>query len=251
VDGFMRMLIVEDDLALGTFLQRVFEREGHRVTLVGDGEQAVTVYGNEGPDLTILDLSLPKRDGESVLSGMRQIRPGLPVLILTARQDLHTRIRCLECGADDLMLKPFSFRELMARCRALLRRNLDASLQIRMGDLEIDRVARTVSRTGRRITLTNKEFTLLERLVLSRGHCLSRTELLEAVWQLEPGQTTNIVDVYVNYLRRKLGDTPRNSLIQTVRGRGYVVPLIGGAAGEMEREYSTNPGSRRLQTLDD
>jgi DNA-binding response OmpR family regulator len=122
------------------------------------------------------------------------------------------------------MTKPFSLHELRARCRALLRRKREARLQLRAGDLELDRLDHTARRSGRSIVLTNKEFALLEHLMLNRGQCVSRVELLDSVWNLEPTQTTNIVDVYVNYLRRKLCDPPPGQLIRTVRGQGYVVP---------------------------
>jgi DNA-binding response OmpR family regulator len=234
----MRMLIAEDDRALGIFLQRGLEVEGHRVHLARDGVQAVEFYKSECPDLTILDLNLPKMDGESVLAEMRQVNAHLPVLILTGRQELETRVRCLERGADDLMLKPFSFLELRARCRALLRRKGDAKLLLRAGDLEINRLDRLVARGGQPVTLTNKEFTLLEQLVLNCGHCLSRVELLETVWKLEPAQTTNIVDVYINYLRRKLGDLPPAALIRTVRGKGYMIPIALEAAGKIAKGRS-------------
>jgi DNA-binding response OmpR family regulator len=137
---------------------------------------------------------------------------------------VETRVRCLDLGADDLMLKPFSLHELRARCRALLRRKREARLKLHAGDLELDRLEHTARRGAVSILLTNKEFALLEHLMLNRGLCVSRVELLDAVWNLEPAQTTNIVDVYVNYLRRKLKDPPPGQLIRTVRGQGYVVP---------------------------
>jgi DNA-binding response OmpR family regulator len=137
---------------------------------------------------------------------------------------VETRIRCLDRGADDLMLKPFSLHELRARCRALLRRKRETRLQLRAGDLELDRMDHTARRGTQSIVLTNKEFSLLEHLMLNRGKCVSRVELLDAVWDLEPAQTTNIVDVYINYLRRKLKDPPPGHLIRTVRGHGYIVP---------------------------
>jgi DNA-binding winged helix-turn-helix (wHTH) protein len=148
----------------------------------------------------------------------------LPVLVLTARQEVDTRVRCFDRGADDLMTKPFSLHELRARCRALLRRKRETRLQLRAGDLELDRLDHSARRGGRAIVLTNKEFALLEHLLLNRGQCVSRVELLDSVWNLEPAQTTNIVDVYVNYLRRKLADPPPGHLIRTVRGQGYMVP---------------------------
>lgn len=221
----MRLLIAEDDRALGQFLRRGLEADGHRVNVVHDGAQAVAAFRNEMPDLTILDLNLPVKDGEQVLEEVRVLSMDLPVLILTGRQELETRVRCLDRGADDLMLKPFSLSELRARCRALLRRKSVTRLTLRAGALELNRLDHTVSRGGIQVGLTNKEFALLEHLMLNRGRCVSRTELLETVWKLEPSQTTNIVDVYVNYLRHKLDDMPPATLIRTVRGKGYMIPF--------------------------
>jgi DNA-binding response OmpR family regulator len=220
----MRLLIAEDDKALGLFLTRGLEADGHRVRVACDGGQAVEAFRQDMPDLTILDLNLPIKDGEQVLTEIRAIDTDLPVLVLTARQEVDTRVRCLDMGADDLMLKPFSLHELRARCRALLRRKRETRLQLRAGDLELDRLEHTARRGNQPIVLTNKEFSLLEHLMLNRGQCVSRVELLDAVWNLEPAQTTNIVDVYVNYLRRKLKDPPPGQLIRTVRGQGYTVP---------------------------
>jgi DNA-binding response OmpR family regulator len=220
----MRLLIAEDDKALGLFLSRGLEADGHRVRLVCDGGAAVEAFREDLPDLTILDLNMPVKDGEQVLEEARAINADLPILVLTARQEVDTRVRCLDLGADDLMVKPFSLHELRARCRALLRRKREARLQLRAGDLELDRLDHTARRGSQPILLTNKEFALLEHLMLNRGHCLSRVELLDTVWNLEPTQTTNIVDVYINYLRRKLHDPPPGQLIRTVRGQGYVVP---------------------------
>ncbi|MDR3751742.1 MAG: response regulator transcription factor [Terracidiphilus sp.] len=226
----MRLLIAEDDKALGLFLSRGLEADGHRVSLAYDGGAAVEAFRREMPDLTILDLNMPVKDGEQVLAEVRALDSDLPVLVLTARQEVETRVRCLDLGADDLMLKPFSLHELRARCRALLRRKREARLQLRAGDLELDRLDHTAHRGTESIVLTNKEFALLEHLMLNRGQCVSRVELLDSVWNMEPAQTTNIVDVYVNYLRRKLKDPPPGQLIRTVRGHGYVVPSEGDLA---------------------
>jgi len=206
-------------------LSRGLEADGHRVRLTYDGGAAVEAFREEMPDLTILDLNMPVKDGEQVLEEVRRMSAESPILVLTARQELDTRVRCLDLGADDMMIKPFSLHELRARCRALLRRKRETRLQLRAGDLELDRLDHTARRGIRQIALTNKEFALLEHLMLNRGHCVSRVQLLDTVWNLEPTQTTNIVDVYINYLRRKLQDAPPGELIRTVRGKGYVVPM--------------------------
>lgn len=220
----MRLLIAEEDKALGQFLQRGLEADGYRVRLALDGGAAVEAFREDLPDLTILDLNLPVKDGEHVLEEVRTLNAELPVLVLTGRQEVDTRVRCLDRGADDLMIKPFSLHELRARCRALLRRKRETRLSLRAGDLELDRLDHLARRAGQPIPLTNKEFRLLEHLMLNHGSCVSRVELLETVWNMELAQTTNIVDVYVNYLRRKLNDPPPGTLIRTVRGRGYMVP---------------------------
>lgn len=220
----MRLLIVEDDRALGQFLTRGLEADGHRVRVVLDGGAAVDAFRADLPDLTILDLNLPVKDGEQVLEEVRAIDAELPVMVLTARQEVETRVRCLDKGADDMMTKPFSLHELRARCRALLRRKREARLTLRAGDLELDRMEHTARRAGEIVPLTNKEFALLEHLMLNRGQCVSRVELLDSVWRMEPAQTTNIVDVYVNYLRRKIKDPAPGRVIRTVRGQGYLIP---------------------------
>jgi len=220
----MKLLVAEDDRALAMFLARGLEAEGHRVRTAGDGAEAVRAFLDEMPDLTILDLNLPEKDGEQVLQEIRRVDAQSPVLILTGRQEVETRIRCLDLGADDLMVKPFSLHELRARVRGLLRRKREIRLTLKVGDLELDRLDHSARRGGDVITLTNKEFSLLEHLMLHRGQCISRVDLLDAVWNLEPAQTTNIVDVYVNYLRRKLKDPPPGFLLRTVRGQGYLVP---------------------------
>jgi len=241
----MRMLIAEDDRALGNFLSRGLEQEGHEVTIATDGEMAIEAARKCIPEMAVLDLNLPRRDGTEVLEFFRSLTQDLPILILSARQEPETRLRCLEMGADDFMLKPFSFAELRARCRALLRRRAPG-LVLREGGLEMRRVERSVTRLGEEVTLTGKEYALLEYLMLHRGRAVSRATLLDEVWNLSPEAGTNVVDVYINYLRRKLHDpsSSRNEeenasraappLIRTVRGVGYMIGAEasgGGAAG--------------------
>lgn len=221
----MRFLIAEDNPALGIFLRRALEADGHTVRLAADGQEAVDSFLEESPDLAILDLNLPRLDGTEVLRRVRSVTEDLPVLILSARSEMGTRLHCLDLGADDCMAKPFAMAELRARIRALLRRRREQNVLLRYGQLEVNRVERAVSCQGRAILLTGKEFALLEYLLLHRGRAVSRATLLEQVWKMEPQANTNIVDVYVNYLRRKLGRSAEAPPIQTVRGQGYAIGL--------------------------
>lgn len=232
----MRMLIADDDPALAAFLARGLSQDGHDVEVASDGEMAIAAASTELPEMAVLDLNLPRRDGTEVLRFLRSLTEDVPILILTARQDPETRLRCLEMGADDFMQKPFSFAELRARCRALGRRR-SPGLVLRHGSLEMNRVERQVTLAGRSVVLTNREFALLEYLLLHRGRPVSRATLLDQVWAMRPEAGTNVVDVYVNYLRRKLDGMPAQEspadtradetaaapLIRTVRGVGYMI----------------------------
>jgi DNA-binding response OmpR family regulator len=247
----MRVLIVEDDLALGLFLQKGLKLEGHDVEWLGDGEAALERLMLEPPDLMVLDLSLPKKDGTEVLEAMLGRFEGMAVLVLTGRNDVEVRVRCLNLGADDCMLKPFSFHELRARCRALLRRREQfADPVLRCGGVELNRMERRVVRDGLPVELTVKEFTLLEFLLQRQGLCCSRVELLREVWQMSPDTGTNIVDVYVNYLRKKLAAVhPEGAnapgIIETVRGTGYVL----GKPASSGRERAIGKDSQRGATV--
>jgi DNA-binding response OmpR family regulator len=229
----MRVLVVEDDRSLGVFLKTGMELEGHRVEWVEDGEAALTQAAACHPELVLLDLSLPKRDGLEVLAEMRARHNDASVLVLTGRSDPHVQEQCLDMGADDCLLKPFSFYELTARCRALMRRRGQlANAVLRHCDLELHRIEHTVARGGQTIDLTAKEFALLEALMLHRGECVARSQLLTEVWQMSPEAVTNVVDVYITYLRRKLnagGSTcdAGAGLIKTVRGMGYSLCGLG------------------------
>ncbi|MDE1161692.1 MAG: response regulator transcription factor [Acidobacteriaceae bacterium] len=247
----MRVLVVEDDRALGQFLQKGLQMEGHVVEWCGDGESALQHAEASPADLMVLDLSLPRRDGTEVLAEVAERWPETSVLVLTGRSQLDERVRCLNSGADDCLLKPFSFHELTARCRAILRRRVqNADAVLRHGSVEMNRVDRTVKRDGKYVELTAKEFALLEFLLLRRGQSCSRGELLREVWQMAEDSSTNVVDVYVNYLRRKLAmvHPDRQSsvtVIETVRGVGYKLaePLKKDSARAVSMEQGLARGA--------
>ena len=224
----MRVLVVESDRDLGAFLRKGLENEGHSVEWLENGDEALRYAAEQQPNLIVLDLGFRDRDGLEVLAELKTQGSDAALLVLTGRSDLHARVQCLDMGADDCLLKPFSFLEFTARCRALLRRRAQVAEQIlRCGEVELHRVNHQVRCAGREVSLTTKEFALLEYLMLRRGDSVSRAELLANVWKLEGEAPTNIVDVYINYLRRKLEtDAIRGTFIQTVRGTGY---RIGGA----------------------
>jgi DNA-binding response OmpR family regulator len=218
----MRILIAEDDEALARFIRQGLEGEHYSVDVFPDGEQAKTAATESEYDVVILDLNLPKLDGISVLRHVRSKKPSLPVLVLTQRTRVEDRVQCLNTGADDYLAKPFSFSELSARIRALVRRShLPSESVLTIGDLKVDRIQRLVQRAGRRIDLTGKEFSLLEFLLLNTGRRVTRSMIIEHVWNLTFDTTTNVVDVYINYLRRKIDDGHTAKLIHTVRGVGY------------------------------
>jgi DNA-binding response OmpR family regulator len=218
----MRILVVEDDVPVASFLRKGLEAEHYAVDVAADGEEARWLACECEYDLMVLDLNLPKLDGMGVLRGVRPKRPSLPVLVLTGRSRLEDRIHALDSGADDCLVKPFSYSELSARVRALLRRRpVAASTMLRIADLELDRVERTVKRAGKRIELTSKEFGLLEYLLRNAGHRITRNMIVEHVWNLSFDTGTNVVDVYINYLRKKVDDGFNPKLIHTVRGVGY------------------------------
>ncbi len=218
----MRVLIAEDDVALAKFVSQGLEAEHYTVDVCSDGEQARTAASEIDYDLIILDLNLPKLDGVAVLRQLRSKKPTLPVLVLTQRTRVEDRVQCLDTGADDYLPKPFSFSELSARVRALLRRShLPSESILAIDDLKLDRIEHRVERSVRRIDLTTKEFALLEYLMRNAGRCVTRAMIIEHVWNLTFDTTTNVVDVYINYLRRKVDDGHATKLIHTVRGVGY------------------------------
>ncbi len=218
----MHILIAEDDQTLAKFIREGLEGENYRVDVYEDGEQARSAAMESEYDVVILDLNLPRLDGVSILRQLRIKKPSLPVLVLTQRTRVEDRVQCLDTGADDFLAKPFSFSELSARIRALLRRShVPSESVLKVADLRLDRTQRVVERAGRRIDLTTKEFSLLEYLMRNAGRKVTRSMIIEHVWNLTFDTTTNVVDVYINYLRRKIDDGHAAKLIHTVRGVGY------------------------------
>jgi DNA-binding response OmpR family regulator len=229
----MRILVVEDDAPLASFIRKGLEEEHYAVDVACDGEQGRDLAEDLGYDLMILDLNLPRLDGISLLRQLRPAKPQLPVLVLTARSRVEDRVQTLNAGADDCLNKPFSYTELSARVRALLRRGrttTDTSLHV--GNLVLDRVERRVERGGRKIELTGKEFALLEYLMRNAGRRVTRSMIIEHVWNIDFDTTTNVVDVYINYLRKKVDEGAAEKLIHTIRGVGY--ELSASATGEAD-----------------
>jgi len=220
----MRILIVEDDAALASFLRKGLEAEHHAVDVANEGNQGRSMAMEIDYDLVVLDLNLPGVDGLAVLKSLRQRKANLPVMILTARSRVEDRVQCLDSGADDYLVKPFSFIELSARARALLRRShLPSESVLTVCDLCLDRVERRVERAGRHIELTAKEFALLEYLMRNAGRVVSKTMILSHVWEYNFDPQTNIVDVLVSRLRDKIDRPFDRKLLHTVRGVGYVM----------------------------
>jgi DNA-binding response OmpR family regulator len=218
----MRILIVEDESAIVRFLERGLAAHGHQVLSAETGEDGVVLAADETVDFVLLDISLPGMDGHEVLRRIRARRSHLPVLMLTGRDDLQDKVSALDAGADDYLAKPFAFEELLARIRALTRRgDQPRSARVEIGDLWIDLLSRRARRGQRPLELSSREFALLEYFMRRPGQVLSREQILSAIWDyaFEPG--SNVVDVYVRYLRRKIDRPGEPSLITTVRGIGY------------------------------
>jgi DNA-binding response OmpR family regulator len=219
-----KILVVDDDVPLGKFLSRELKRRHFSVEIRQDGEAARDDIQKSIYDLVILDLNLPKMDGMAVLKQVRLSQPRLPILVLTARNHTQDLVSALEQGADDCLIKPFSFLELLARIRGLLRRNNSTPVSSsKVGNLTMNREEHWVLRGDRRIDLTAREFALLEYLMNNAGKAVSRTTIMQEVWNTTFDSTTNIVDVYMKYLRDKIDLEGEVKLIRTVRGVGYVL----------------------------
>jgi DNA-binding response OmpR family regulator len=220
----MRILVIEDDSSISAFLAQGLREAKFAVDVSADGITADQLLQRGHYDLIVLDLMLPRRDGLSVLRNLRNRGQQTPVICLTAKDTVQDRIAGLDAGADDYLVKPFSVAELMARIRAVMRRGQsDSATALEIGDLAIDLTTRTVHRGKRRVDLSPKEYSLLEYLARNQEHILSRSMILQHVWNCQYDPQTNVVDVHINRLRRKIDDEAAYPLIHTVRGAGYVL----------------------------
>lgn len=220
----MRILVVEDEQKVAGFIQRGLEEEDYVVDVAVDGEEGVEKALNTSFDLILLDMMLPKKDGLAVIRELREKEITTPILCLTARDAVDDKVAGLDVGADDYLAKPFAFAELVARCRALMRRSCnDRGAEIRFADLRLDPVSHQVWRADKEIELTSKEYALMEYFMRNPNQVLTRTMIAENVWDYSFDSFTNIIDVYVNYLRNKVDRDYEKKLIHTVRGAGYVL----------------------------
>lgn len=218
-----RILIIEDEKRIAEFVSKGLEAAGFQVEVAGDGATGLAKILERDVELVVLDLNLPDMDGLKVLERIRNRNTNQAVLILSARTNVEDRVKGLEMGADDYINKPFAFVEFLARVRALLRRGAPTPERMQVGDLILDALRRRVTRNGELIELAPKEFSILEYLMRNRGRALSRTMIVEHVWDRDYDGLTNIVDVYIRHLRTKVDDPYPVKLIQTVRGIGYMV----------------------------
>jgi len=221
----MYILVVEDERRLAQVVRKVLEEEGHTVDVAHDGEEGLAMAMDGSHDVVVLDVLLPGMDGFEVCRSLRANRVDVPVLLLTALDGVEDRVRGLDSGADDYLPKPFAFQELLARLRALGRRRVQAREpdQLQTADLVLDLRRRRALRDGRTIDLSPKEFALLEFLMRNQGRVVTRTQILDHVWGYDYSPDSNLVDVYVTYLRRKIDRGHGKKLIRTVRGAGYAV----------------------------
>jgi DNA-binding response OmpR family regulator len=224
----MHILVVEDEVKMAEIMARGLKAEGYAVTTAHTVRAGMELARTDRCDLIILDLLLPDSPGTELLRELRQQRRSVPVLIVTARSEIEVKAENFDAGADDYLTKPFAFEELVMRVKALLRRSPTAvNSTLKIADLEVDRLSRKVSRAGKRIELSPKEYSLLEYLVLNPNRVLSRTMIMDRVWDQSFEGLTNIVDVYVRQVRRKIDEGFEPKLIRTVRGIGYAIDPLG------------------------
>lgn len=220
----MRILLVEDEKKLASFVRRGLEEEHYAVDLAEDGEKALTMAQINPYDLIVLDLMLPGKDGVTICRELREKKIDLPILMLTSRSAVKDRVLGLTSGADDYLAKPFAFEELLARVGVLLRRKrLDKTMKLKLADLELDQLNHEVKRAGKKVELTSKEYALLEYLMLNPNALVTRTMISEHVWNESFDTFTNVIDVYINYLRTKIDKDSKKPLIHTLRGSGYML----------------------------
>ncbi|MDQ2745188.1 MAG: response regulator transcription factor [Chloroflexota bacterium] len=219
----MHILVIEDERRLASLVHRALQEEGHKVEVSNDGAEGLDMAEATGYDLLVLDLMLPQLDGVEICRRLRSTGNDVRILMLTARDAVEDRVAGLEAGADDYLVKPFSFTELIARVRALARRQIQPQVEIELtsGDLVLDLQRHEARRDGRTIELTAKEFQLLEYLMRNAGYVMTRTQILDQVWGYNLDSFSNVVDIYVHYLRNKIDRDFSEPLIRTVRGVGY------------------------------
>jgi len=220
----MRILVIEDEKKIADFIKRGLKEEGYAVDSAYDGEAGLFMAKTNEYDLIILDLMLPKMDGVAVCKNLRGEKIATPVIMLTAKDAVKDKVAGLDSGADDYLTKPFAFEELLARVRAILRKKDSGQpAKLKVADLEIDLYTHKVYRAGKEIELTAKEYALLEYLMRNSGAIVTRTMISEHVWDIDFDTFTNVIDVYINYLRNKIDAGHGKKLIQTIRGRGYML----------------------------
>jgi two-component system copper resistance phosphate regulon response regulator CusR len=220
----MRILIIEDETKVASFLKKGLEQSGYEADIAVDGEDGCQKFGSAEYDLILLDLMLPKTSGWDLIPLIRKRKPAIPIIAVTAKSAVEDRVQGLNLGCDDYLVKPFSFAELLARIQAHLRRGTVLStVELRVADLVLDPLKRKVSRNGKAIELSNKEFSLLEYLLRNKDQIVTRNMIVENVWDASFDNFTNVVDVYINYLRNKVDRGFETRLIHTVRGVGYTL----------------------------
>ncbi len=218
----MRILVVEDERKIADFVKKGLKEAGYAVDVAADGEQGHFLAGTNDYDVIVLDVMLPKMDGMEFCRNIRKEKNPAPVIMLTAKDDVQDKVTGLDAGADDYLTKPFAFEELLARIRAVLRKKSGGvPTQLAVEDLALDLLSHKVFRAGKDIELTTKEYALLEYLMRNSGQVITRTMISEHVWDISFSTDTNVIDVYINYLRRKIDDGHKKKLIHTIRGRGY------------------------------
>ena len=220
----MRILVIEDERKIAQFIRRGLKEEGYAVDVAGDGEEGHFLSTTNDYDIIILDLMLPKMDGMILCKKLREEKNPVSIIMLTAKDEVEDKIRGLDTGADDYLTKPFAFEELLARIRAALRKkDKTHTTKLQVADLSLDLLTHRVSRGQKEIILTNKEYTLLEYLMRHTGNIIPRAVISEHVWDISFDTDTNVIDVYINYLRRKIDSGHKRKLIHTIRGRGYTL----------------------------